>query len=148
MQELLEAGALCNDAQLHQDGDQWKPIGDPTEVALYTLAAKGGVDVDRLRAAYARRGELPFSSAAKLMATAHAGPDGRTVVMVKGAPEELLALCADADRAAARAAVEVMAGQALRVLALVAIRVSDGRGRMGGSRVVVVEWRASNAWSW
>ncbi len=118
VQELLEAGALCNDAQLHQDGDQWKPIGDPTEVALYTLAAKGGVDVDRLRAAYARRGELPFSSAAKLMATAHAGPDGRTVVMVKGAPEELLALCADADRAAARAAVEVMAGQALRVLAL------------------------------
>ncbi len=118
VQALLEAAALCNDAQLHRDGDHWKPVGDPTEVALCTLAAKGGVDVDRLRATYPRRGELPFSSAAKLMATAHAGPDGRAVVLLKGAPEEVLALCGAVDRAAVRAAVDALAGRALRVLAL------------------------------
>ncbi|MBL8619958.1 MAG: HAD-IC family P-type ATPase [Myxococcales bacterium] len=118
VQALLEAAALCNDAHLHHDGDQWKPIGDPTEVALCTLAAKGGVDVDALRARHPRRGELPFTAATKLMATAHAGPDGREVVLIKGAPEEVLALCADADRAAVRAAVEALAGRALRVLAL------------------------------
>ena len=40
---LLEAAVLCNDARLiapEQSGDHWKPVGDPTEAALLTLAMK------------------------------------------------------------------------------------------------------------
>ena len=52
-----------------------------------------------------------------MMATAHALPDGPSVV-VKGAPESVLALCAGGtEREAALAAAEELAGEALRVLA-------------------------------
>ncbi|MBK9035815.1 MAG: HAD-IC family P-type ATPase [Myxococcales bacterium] len=130
---LLEAAALCNDAHVHADGAGWRTVGDPTEIALVTLALKGGVDVTAVRAAHARAAELPFDPAAKLMATAHVGPDGARQVLVKGAPEELLAQCAtarrgavdvaldDDDRGALRLAAERMAAQGLRVLAVGAI---------------------------
>ncbi|MGW0705522.1 cation-translocating P-type ATPase [Streptomyces sp. NPDC002643] len=83
--------ALCNDAHV-ADG---RVIGDPTEAALVVLAAKAGVDADRLRTELPRAGELPFDGATKYMATFHTGPDGRTRVHVKGAVDVLLDLCAD-----------------------------------------------------
>jgi magnesium-transporting ATPase (P-type) len=115
---LLEAVALCTDATLtgpHDDGARWRPVGDPTEVALVTLARKGGVDPTDLRARTPRRGELPFDSAVKAMATEH---DHR--VLVKGAPEVVLGLCdlADAERAGYAAQAEALAARALRVLAV------------------------------
>src|SRR5512133_3331131 len=129
---LLEAGALCNDAALVPPGAddvRWRALGDPTEAALLSLARKGAVDADALRAACPRVGELPFDAAARLMATTHGGPDGgRTVV--KGAPEAVLALCAsvltgdgvrplgEAANRAVLAASEAMANDALRVLAV------------------------------
>jgi len=45
-----------------------------------------------LRAARPRRAELPFDPTQRMMATQHAGPDGSFVV-IKGAPEAVLALC-------------------------------------------------------
>jgi len=81
--------AVCNDARLTETGF----VGDPTEAALVVLAAKGGLDVDRLRAELPRTGELPFDAATKYMATFHAEPGGRTRVLVKGAVDVLLDLC-------------------------------------------------------
>jgi Ca2+-transporting ATPase len=79
-------------------------IGDPTEGALVTLAAKGGVDAVATREVYPRLAVLPFDAAYKLMATFHSMTDdeGERVVrcFVKGAPDELLARAAtvhDAD---------------------------------------------------
>jgi hypothetical protein len=46
----------------------------------------------------------------------------------------------DAAGAAVSCIAEPQADRSSALTALVAIRVSDGRGRMGGSRVVVVEW--------
>ncbi|WP_128381518.1 cation-translocating P-type ATPase [Streptomyces cavernae] len=83
--------ALCNDARLN-DGYF---IGDPTEAALVVLAAKAGVDADRLRTELPRTGELPFDGATKYMATFHTQPDGRTRVHVKGAVDVLLGMCTD-----------------------------------------------------
>jgi Ca2+-transporting ATPase len=129
LRALLEAGALCNDATLvppGEDDPRWRALGDPTEAALLSLAIKGGVLPEDVRAALPRVGEIPFDAGARLMATTHGGPAGRTVV--KGAPEAVLPLCAtvhgagsppldDAARAAFLAASERMAGGALRVLA-------------------------------
>ncbi len=144
LQALLEAGALCNDAQLRAPTDaepRWTPIGDPTEAALLALARKGGVDPAALRARRPRRAELPFDPGARMMATQHAGP--APLVFLKGAPEAVLALCSaerrdgravplgPAGRDALRGAADALARRALRVLAVAAVEGAEldaGRG--------------------
>jgi magnesium-transporting ATPase (P-type) len=130
LRALLEAAALCNDAALlppAPDEPRWRALGDPTEAALLSLASKGGIHPEALRAALPRVGELPFDAGARLMVTVHGGPAPRTVV--KGAPEAVLPLCVDARtgagasalddaaRAVVLAASDAMAAEALRVLA-------------------------------
>ncbi len=87
--------ALCTDAAIRNVDGRWELVGDPTEGALVVLAAKGGLDIDRVRVHHPRLGEVPFDSANKFMATAHqlAGPNGhRSVTLfVKGAPDVLFA---------------------------------------------------------
>ncbi len=121
----LMPAALCNDARM-RDGE---PIGDPTEGALLALAARAGLDAERLTGRTPRIAEIPFDSAHKFMATFH--HDGDVVRMwLKGAPDVLLA-CAGhwldaagarpldaAARAAFAAENGALAGEALRVLAL------------------------------
>lgn len=86
--------ALCNDAVVRRGEGRWELVGDPTEGALVVLAAKGGLDIDRIRARHPRLAEVPFDSANKFMATVHelADSDGdRSVtVFVKGAPDVLI----------------------------------------------------------
>jgi Ca2+-transporting ATPase len=121
----LMPAALCNDARM-RDGDL---IGDPTEGALLTLAAKAGLDAERLTEKTPRIAEIPFDSAHKFMATFH--HDGEVVRMwLKGAPDVLLARAGrwlgeareqaldGTARAAFVAENEALAGEALRVLAL------------------------------
>ncbi len=129
---LLEAGVLCNDAQLvppDAADPRWRPLGDPTEAALLTLAMKGCVDPAALRQQYLRRAEIPFDSATKMMATQH-GHSARGRVCLKGAPEIVLGLCAFTRRGnelvpldePCRRAFETvsadLAGRALRLLVM------------------------------
>jgi Ca2+-transporting ATPase len=122
---LLEAAVLCNDASLRppdDDAPDWLPIGDPTEVALLTAAAKLGIDRTALHERLPRTAEVPFDSDRKRMTTAHRLPSGVVRVICKGAPEALLHppfLTDDADtlRRAARRADE-LAGKGFRVLAV------------------------------
>lgn len=92
-QQLIEAGLLCNDAQLLQQpqGD-WKVDGDPMEGALVALAMKAGVAPAALRAAHPRADEIPFDALHRFMATLHGTPDGDLALFVKGAPEPVLAM--------------------------------------------------------
>jgi Ca2+-transporting ATPase len=87
--------ALCTDAVIREVGGRWELVGDPTEGALVVLAAKGGLDIDRVRANHPRLGEVPFDSANKFMATVHqlVGPNGHrnVTLFVKGAPDVLVA---------------------------------------------------------
>ncbi len=130
---LLEAVALCNDAKLvspDREDPRWRPLGDPTEAALLTLAMKGGVDPDTLNKHWPRWGEVPFDSASKMMATGHASETGCHRVYLKGAPEAVLDLSGfayvdnkpaeldDAERDRILKQAEIMASQALRVLAV------------------------------
>lgn len=125
---LLHAAALCNDAQLlppEEARTQWSVLGDPTEGALIVLAAKGGIDLEKLTRDAPREAELPFDSNTKMMATRHRFADAPHRVFIKGAPEAVLSLCA-ADGAAAvqaaRTAAEAMAERALRVLAFAMVQ--------------------------
>lgn len=129
---LAEGAALCNDAELLQGeggaGD-WRLSGDPTEGALLTLAMKAGLDPRRLAEERPRTGVLPFESERRYMATAHRrSGDARLEVWIKGAPERLLAMCAQELDAAGRPQplraahwadqVQRQAGQGRRVLAI------------------------------
>ena len=87
---LLRIGALCNHATL-SDGGLWSVIGDPTEGALLSLAAKGGMWRESLLEEYPLVDEIPFDSTRKRMTTIHEHEGGR-VAYVKGAPEALLQL--------------------------------------------------------
>jgi magnesium-transporting ATPase (P-type) len=102
---LAEAAALCNDASLHEEAGAWRLAGDPTEGALLTLAMKAGLNPAALRVERPRRDVIPFESEHRFMATLHPRGDA-AVVLVKGAPERVLAMCA----LQARAGVEVGAG--------------------------------------
>jgi Ca2+-transporting ATPase len=119
---LLEAITLCNDANLAPpEGEEtrWRPLGDPTEAALLTIARKGGVKPDTLSQEWPRGAEIPFDSAEKMMATQHEH-DGKCRVLFKGAPEKLLELCdpATLDLAKLQQTSDELAAQALRVLAV------------------------------
>jgi magnesium-transporting ATPase (P-type) len=123
LQALAHAALLCNDARLQapaDDGDSWRVVGDPTEGALCVLAAKAGLDADAASAAAPREAELPFDADSQLMATRHRLPGAPRTVFLKGSPEAVLRLCADAAplRQHARSAADAMAGRALRVLAV------------------------------
>jgi magnesium-transporting ATPase (P-type) len=86
---------LCNNARLlspNGESPRWTVLGDPTEAALLVAAAKGGLDLSD-EARYAPRlRELPFDSRRKRMTTIHQ-VQGARVAYVKGAPNEVLALC-------------------------------------------------------
>ncbi|MDI1268011.1 MAG: HAD-IC family P-type ATPase [Polaromonas sp.] len=124
---LLQAAALCNDAQLlppEEARTQWSVLGDPTEGALKVLAAKAGITLEELAREAPREAELPFDADTRMMATRHRFADAPRRVFIKGAPEVLLHLCAADGTAvihAARAAADAMAARALRVLAFAVV---------------------------
>ncbi|MEM9694028.1 MAG: cation-transporting P-type ATPase, partial [Myxococcota bacterium] len=125
---LLEVAALCNNAQLAEDDDGWRVVGDPTEGALLTLAAKGGVSPQaRLDAEVLR--EIPFDSDRKRMTVLTRDGRGEVVAHTKGSADILLGRCTRIEtdegvvplEAAHRRAIEEVADdmgrRALRVLA-------------------------------
>jgi len=115
---LLTAAALCSDATVEPSGDGWEVSGDPTEAALVVAARKAGLETAALRSAQPRLDAIPFESEHQFMATQHRAPDGRLLVLMKGAPEVVLARCLAATRGEALAEVEALAGRGHRVLAV------------------------------
>ncbi len=129
---VLGGGSLANDARLAEEGI----VGDPTEAALLVAERKLGITDQRV-ARFERIGEVPFTSARKLMSTIERDrEDGTAAVVTKGAPDVLLGRCTrelrgtqevtltTERRAELLATVEDLSGQALRTLG-VAYR-SDG----------------------
>ncbi|MCC5839640.1 MAG: cation-transporting P-type ATPase [Opitutales bacterium] len=123
VQRLLEIFAVCNDADVREDGGQWILNGEPTEGALRTLALKAGTEAD----AYERIAVVPFESESKFMATLNDLPGGGRGVFMKGAPDRLLDRCGkqlrpdgeteDLDRAFWEEAIRELAQSGQRVLA-------------------------------
>ncbi|MGM0906434.1 MAG: cation-transporting P-type ATPase [Pseudomonadota bacterium] len=123
--ELGQAAALCNDASLHKKEGEWKVEGDPMEGALLAMAGKLGADIgsntDRLDT-------IPFDARHRFMATLNRDAENQTYIFVKGAPEQIMSMCAE-QRAASESSesfneeywhkkAEEIAAQGQRVLAL------------------------------
>ena len=131
--ELLTVAALCNDSRLVHD-ERWSVEGTPTDGALLALAAKAGLTPDTLGDRWSRIDAIPVESAHKFMATLHDGPAGR-VVMLKGAPEQVLSRCdrqrtpagEDAlDREAWGRIADELASEGVRLLALASRPAAPG----------------------
>lgn len=94
---LLALGVLANDATLELKDpveQHWDIIGDPTEGALVTVGAKGGMQKTAMNEEYARVAELPFDSDRKMMTTFHKNfIENKTVSFTKGAPDIILSKC-------------------------------------------------------
>lgn len=87
---VLKIGVLCNGAELRNSSGSWQIIGDPTEAALLTSAAKAGFWKKDLEEAEPVLEELPFDSDRKRMSVLRQSGGGK-VLYVKGAPDVLLA---------------------------------------------------------
>jgi len=85
--EILQAGLLCNNASIEQQNAGYEISGDPTEGALLVAALKAGI-----KNPLTRLDEILFESQTQYMATLHASED-RNIMIVKGAPEKVLAMC-------------------------------------------------------
>ena len=129
--QMLEAGVLCNNAELH-DGDTEEgieAIGEPLEVALLVAGAKAEIYRGELLESQPEAREVAFDPDTKMMATFHEA-NGAYRIAVKGAPGPVLAASSqildrdgvqsldDRDRTTWLDRNERMAGEGLRVLAL------------------------------
>ena len=131
--ELLLAGKMASlsaSARVFyvEAENRWRVSGDPTEAALRVFGEKTGFIKDDLLREMPLVAEMPFDYKFKYHATVNAA-EGKNVLVVEGAPESVLALCAwvrrggenrpmrKRDREELEAALETMAGRGLRVVA-------------------------------
>jgi Mg2+-importing ATPase len=121
-EEVLRGGLLCNDAVL-QDGQVVG--GNPLDQALWQAPAASA----RGPAAYRRLATRAFDYERRLASVLVEAPDGTRQVIVKGAPETVLARCREVEpEAQSVLAAQFAAGS--RVIA-VATRAADGRATLG-----------------
>ncbi len=91
--DLARGAALCNDAQLHERDGFWSVHGDPMEGALLSFSAKVFDLSDPPAAGWTRLDAIPFDARHRFMATLNRKE--RTAAFVKGAPEQIISMCAD-----------------------------------------------------
>ena len=93
-------------------------IGNSTEGALLMWLNDRGVNYSELRDAYEVLAQLPFSPERKYMATVVREPEsGRTLLLVKGAPEVVARMCVSVPENAASELADYQS-KAMRTLAL------------------------------
>ena len=93
LEELGRSAALCNDAALHQHEGAWVVEGDPMEGALLAFCGKVDIDVHHELAHWTRTDTIPFDSKHRFMATLNHDHKNHAFVSVKGAPEQIFAMC-------------------------------------------------------
>ena len=136
---LLQAGVLCNNAELHKNGNdgEREAIGDPLEVALLVAGVKAGIYRDDLLSKRREVREVAFDPDTKMMATFHEKGNGYAIA-VKGAPGPVLSASSqirtgdttkaldEADRKAWLHRNRQMAEEGLRIVALAASSADTG----------------------
>lgn len=107
LESLLIACAVCNDAVLQQEQQEWQILGDPTEGALLCVAGKAGIYKEQQSQLLPRTAEFPFSSERKRMSVicevpgrsghsgfpAEEGQQPNYLMLTKGSPELTLERC-------------------------------------------------------
>lgn len=98
VKDLVLASAICNEARIRQDSDNyWQVIGDSTEAALITMANKAQLPADLVNKEWKRLSQIPFESENRFMATLNQNQAGKKFLFLKGAPEKILELCGYVD---------------------------------------------------
>ncbi len=137
---IVRTGLLCNDALIRREGETWTVHGDPMEGALVTLAMREGFEPENARREWERIDEIPFDAQHRFMATLNRIPYGENVILLKGAPERLLDLCAvqngrngpqPLDRAYWEAHIAEAAASGERVLGFAMKHVAAEVARLG-----------------
>ncbi|MDF2697271.1 MAG: Cation-transporting ATPase, family, partial [Labilithrix sp.] len=130
LQELLATITLANTATLEKKEGSWRVVGDPTEGALLTLSAKGGLPKESVAPSHQVLKEIPFDSDRKRMTVVTLDESGKEIAHTKGSADVLLPLCVhqltrngldsldDAARQAILHEAERMSQASLRVLAV------------------------------
>lgn len=111
LRSLALAGVRCSTGYAEQTAAGWRAHGDPMEAAIDALARRLGTDTDDDRRARPSELRFPFDPRLRRMAVVLADE-----VVVKGAPDAVLALCGDDP--AAHGAVDALTARGLRVLAV------------------------------
>lgn len=102
LESLLKCAVLCNNAELSGDissrnrgelsnNASWSAVGDPTEIALLAMSAKGGISAKML-SDYTRISEEPFDSDTRSMSVL-VKKGGQSIVYTKGAIDVILKRC-------------------------------------------------------
>ena len=142
--EILQAVLLCNEAQVYEKDGRWRMEGDPTEGALVTAALKAGLDARQLAGRMPRTDVIPFESSYKFMVTLHHDHEGNGFIIMKGAPERVLAVCesqrtADGDQPLDRdwwqEQMDAVAARGQRLLAVATKRMPADRRDLSFSDV-------------
>jgi Ca2+-transporting ATPase len=143
---LLAAAILNSDVDAQRSGNEVQLTGSATELALVRAARAAGLSRTALRAAYPRRVLHERNGGVYYTLSLHDTPQGDVVAFVKGAPEQVAALCSHdlrgrfgaAQRRRLLARNEEMARDGLRVLALAWRRSKSMRqaGRKGGFTLI------------
>lgn len=112
--DLIKYFALCCDAKItiDENGNE-KRIGDPTETALIDLNNKYGEDISNIQ----RVKDFPFDSERKMMSVI-CKINGKLISITKGAPDIVINRCLDNNKKDLLKENDLMAQDALRVLAL------------------------------
>ncbi|KAI5290801.1 Na+ ATPase [Ascosphaera aggregata] len=147
LQSFVNCAALCNLATVRFDGhtNQWKTMGDPTEIALQVFATRFNNGKQALwRQGWEQLAEYPFDSTIKRMSVIYSlsNENDETIIFTKGAVERIIDLCSSfgvGDKNEAMTAqsktmileqMDFLASQGLRVLA-VAQRAGPKGYRLG-----------------
>lgn len=130
LKDLLATITLANTAQLERREGSWRVVGDPTEGALLTLAAKGGLPKESVAPSHQVVQEIPFDSDRKRMTVVTLDEASREIAHTKGSADVLIPRCVawhtpqgiepldEEKRTAILAEAERMSNASLRVLAV------------------------------
>lgn len=115
--------ALCTESHIEPNDGEWKITGDPTESALMISAKKLGFQLPQIPVSI----DIPFESEHQLMVV-RVTFDDKQYVLVKGAPEKVLARCnkmlkrtgetVEIDLKNVERYIDLLSSEALRILAL------------------------------
>jgi Ca2+-transporting ATPase len=127
----LVISALCNRAQLKEEGGRYSVLGNPTEGALVVAAAKVGITRENLlNEGYELVKSYPFDSTRKMASVIVRDPGGRHYLIGKGAPDVIVRRSEkihwngddipldETHQAKVHEAVEAFGSRALRTLAI------------------------------
>jgi Ca2+-transporting ATPase len=139
---LIKEGVAVNStASLDLTGEKPKVIGNPTEGALLLWLREMGVDYSPLKRSVDVKGEIPFSTERKFMASLVYSPlIGKNVLYVKGAPEIVCGMCSSVCGNIDRETIdEILLGyqsQAMRTLGFAYKIVEEGEKVIEDNKIV------------